>query len=233
MTRTHGARRLRSRTTAGATSAPWASTPPASYTLRGCSRALLAGPRSALALCSQGAAGGGRWLLMAVRGHRGGTRLRLIVTALGTELDPVHEACARFFEGDRSSWKGRLRSTWFTDTCGRRSFPPLENVIENPVQSGQAAPGWMAALVRHISIMRLLSLGYEPYDMRLCRLASSLAAGLTSADGRLGIHAGLRCLPRLKPSRRVLCTNPCTIRVPELRSSSSNVGDVPQTRHAG
>jgi len=74
-------------------------------------------------------------------------RLRLIVTALGTELDPVHEACARFLEGDRGSWKGRRRSAWFTDTCGRRSFAPLRKVIEHPVQSGQAAPGRMAAWV--------------------------------------------------------------------------------------
>ena len=102
--------------------------------------------------------------------------LRLIVTALRTELDPVHEACARFFEGDRSSWKGRLRSAWFTDTCGRRSFPPPRKVIENPLLSGQAAPGWMAALARHISIMRLLSLGYEHHDARLPRLPRSGAS---------------------------------------------------------
>ena len=53
-------------------------------------------------------------------------------------------------------------------------------------------------------------LGYEPYDVRLWRLASSLVAALTSEDGRWAcISVPLR-LPRLKPSRRVLCTNPCT-----------------------
>src|SRR5438034_148582 len=44
-----------------------------SYALRECSRALLAGSKPALASCSQVAAGGDRWLLMAIRGHLGGT----------------------------------------------------------------------------------------------------------------------------------------------------------------
>ena len=42
------------------------------YALRGCSRALLAGSKGALASCSQVAAGGDRWLVMrfgASRGH--------------------------------------------------------------------------------------------------------------------------------------------------------------------
>jgi hypothetical protein len=43
------------------------------YALRGCSHALLTGWKSALASCLQVAAGGDRWLLMAVRGHLGGT----------------------------------------------------------------------------------------------------------------------------------------------------------------
>src|SRR5215471_8853895 len=48
---------------------------PMTYALRGCSRALLAGSKLALASCSQVAAGGNRWLLTAVRGHLGDTRL--------------------------------------------------------------------------------------------------------------------------------------------------------------
>src|SRR5262249_50094487 len=47
---------------------------PMTYALRGCSRALLAGSKLALASCSQVAAGGDRWLLTAVRGHLGDTR---------------------------------------------------------------------------------------------------------------------------------------------------------------
>src|SRR6185312_4304799 len=39
--------------------------------LRACSDALLAGPKPALASCSQVAAGGHRWLLLAVRGISG------------------------------------------------------------------------------------------------------------------------------------------------------------------
>ena len=51
-------------------------------------------------------------------------------------------------------------------------------------------------------------LGYEHYDVRLCRLAWSLVAALTSADGRQAFIPGLRRLPRLNPSRHVSCTNP-------------------------
>ncbi len=39
------------------------------YALRGCHGALLAGSKPALASCSQVAAGGDHWLVMAVRGH--------------------------------------------------------------------------------------------------------------------------------------------------------------------
>ena len=58
--------------------------------------------------------------------------------------------------------------------------------------------------------MNLGPLGYEPYDVRPCRLASSLVALLTSADGQRAFMPGSLRLPRLNPSRRVLCTNPCT-----------------------
>jgi hypothetical protein len=44
------------------------------YALRECSRALLVGSKPASTSCSQVAAGGDRWLLMAIRGHLGGTR---------------------------------------------------------------------------------------------------------------------------------------------------------------
>ena len=51
---------------------------PVSYALRGCHGALLAGSKPALASCSQGAAGGERWLLIAVRGHLRGTRPKCV-----------------------------------------------------------------------------------------------------------------------------------------------------------
>jgi len=47
---------------------------PMTYALRGCSGALLPGSKPVRASCSQVAAGGDRWLLMAVRGHLGDTR---------------------------------------------------------------------------------------------------------------------------------------------------------------
>ena len=58
-------------------------------------------------------------------------------------------------------------------------------------------------------------LGYEPYDVRLCRFTLSLVAALTSEDGRRAFMSGRLRLSRLNPSRRVLCTNPCTNLVAE------------------
>lgn len=63
-------------------------------------------------------------------------------------------------------------------------------------------------------------LGYEPYDARLKRLAWSLVAALTSAYGATHVFADSVGLPRLKPSRCVSCTNPCTNLVPDLLVSS-------------
>jgi hypothetical protein len=58
-----------------------------------------------------------------------------------------------------------------------------------------------------------LSLGYEPYDARLCRLASSLVVALTSEDGRRAFVSGPPRLPRLSLSRCVSCTISCTNRI--------------------
>ena len=54
-----------------------------SYALRGCHGALLAASEPALASCSQVAGGGDRWLLMAVRGHLGGTCPKCVGRVLG------------------------------------------------------------------------------------------------------------------------------------------------------
>ena len=51
--------------------------------------------------------------------------------------------------------------------------------------------------------MNLRPPGYEPYDVRLCRLGPSLVGVLTSADGRRPFGSSLMRLPRLNPSRRV------------------------------
>jgi hypothetical protein len=67
-------------------------------------------------------------------------------------------------------------------------------------------------------------LGYEPYDVCLFRLASSLVAALTSADERRAFIPGPLRLPRLSPSRRVSCTNPCTNQVPEPRVPAGQHG---------
>jgi hypothetical protein len=60
--------------------------------------------------------------------------LRLIVTASAVQLDPAHEADARFFKGDRGCWKAWLRSARLTNACGRRPSASLRKVIESPVQ---------------------------------------------------------------------------------------------------
>ena len=107
--------------------------------------------------------------------------LRLIVSASAVQLDPTHEADARFFESDRGCWKAGLRSAGLTNACGRRPSAPLRKVIESPVQCGGQAG--CRVFLRHISIMRLLSLGYEPYDVRLPRPGRSPVAALTLANG--------------------------------------------------
>ena len=51
-------------------------------------------------------------------------------------------------------------------------------------------------------------LGYEPYDVRLCRPASSLVTALASADGRRAFMPDPLRLPRLNSSRRECTTVP-------------------------
>jgi hypothetical protein len=50
-------------------------------------------------------------------------------------------------------------------------------------------------------------LGYEPYDVRLCRLGLSLVTLLTSVDLLREVFSDLLRLPRLSLSRRVRFTN--------------------------
>jgi hypothetical protein len=119
-------------------------------------------------------------LLLRLLGHVLPSGLRLIVTTSATQLDPVHEADARFFERDRDCWKAGLRSAGFTNACGRRSSPPLRKLIESPAHGGgRAVPDWISVSLRHISIMRLLSLGHEKREAGLRCLAWSPEAGLT------------------------------------------------------
>jgi hypothetical protein len=81
----------------------------------------------------------------------------------------------------------------------------------DPVQSGgQAAPDWMSAFSRHVSIMHLLSLGYEHYDVHLRRLRPSLDVALAWADGQAAVAPGSRCLRRSTLSRVVSFTDPFT-----------------------
>ena len=140
--------------------------------------------------------------------------LRLIVTASAVQPDPAHEADARFFESDRGCWKAGLRSAGLTNARGRRPSAPLRKVIESPVQCGGQAG--CRVFLRHISIMRLLSLGYENYDDCLCGFKLSFIMALTSAGSRRKADSGALHLPRLSLSRPVACTNPCTNPVPDL-----------------
>ena len=80
---------------------------PMTYALRECSRALLAGSKAAPASCSQVAAGGDRWLLMAVRGHLGGTRR--------SPRDPeVVHPCGSQPQGAPRPPNGFQEHPWFT-----------------------------------------------------------------------------------------------------------------------
>ena len=51
-------------------------------------------------------------------------------------------------------------------------------------------------------------LGYEPYDVRLCRLEQSLVTALTSINLRREAALGPVRLRRLKLSRRIRFTSP-------------------------
>jgi hypothetical protein len=62
-------------------------------------------------------------------------------------------------------------------------------------------------------------LGYDPYDVRLCRLGRSPVAVLASADSRLVVVPGLLRLPQFTLSRRVRFTNWFTEVVLDLRVS--------------
>ena len=96
------------------------------------------------------------------------------------QLDPVHETGARLFKRDCSCWKSGLRSARFTNAHCRRPSAPPRKMAADPVQhSDQSVPVRMSAFLRHISIMHLLSLGYEPYDTRLSRPGRSPVAVLT------------------------------------------------------
>jgi hypothetical protein len=87
------------------------------------------------------------------------------------QLHPVNAADSRFFKRHRSCWKRGLWSARFTNAYCRRPSAPPRKMTKDPVQcGGQAVPVPMSVFSRHISIMRLLSLGYEPYDVRIPRL---------------------------------------------------------------
>jgi hypothetical protein len=82
------------------------------------------------------------------------------------QLDPAHGA--RLFKCDRSCWKSGLRSARFTNAHHRRpSGPPPQKMAADPMRCvSQAMPVRTAALLRHISIMHLLS------DSRISQEAS-------------------------------------------------------------
>jgi hypothetical protein len=75
------------------------------------------------------------------------------------QFDPAHGA--RLFKCERSCWKSGLRSARFTNAHHRRpSGPPPQKMAADPMRCvSQAMPVRTAALLRHISIMHLLSIG--------------------------------------------------------------------------
>jgi hypothetical protein len=107
---------------------------------------------------------------------------------------------------------------------------------------GQTVAVRMSAFSRHVSIMRLLPLGYEPTDVRLRCLLGSLVTTLTSADLRYEVVPGLPHLSRLSLSRCARFTNRFTEPVLNLwllrfhgrghARSSLSVGILPYISHA-
>jgi hypothetical protein len=63
------------------------------------------------------------------------------------------------------------------------------------------------------------SLGYEPYDARLCRVGQSPVTALASTDWRYEVVYGFLDLPRLALFRTVRFTNRFTTPVLDLRLS--------------
>jgi hypothetical protein len=104
---------------------------------------------------------------------------------------------------------------------GRQWLPPLSSGLSSICASLRVPHPCPNAVHRQSTgRARRSSLGYEPYDSRLCHLGRSLVAALTSAYGRrVCSPMPLGGLPRLKPSQRVSCTNPCTNLIPDLRVS--------------
>ena len=72
---------------------------------------------------------------------------------------------------------------------------------------GQTAPVRISAFLRHISIMHLLSLGYEASGSGLRRLGRSPLCHLTSASVWEVVVYGGPHLPRLSRSRRISFTD--------------------------
>ena len=78
----------------------------------------------------------------------------------------------------------------------------------------------LAAYLPRSDSESLLSLGYEPYDVRLCRLGQSPVTALTLAGLLREVAPGLLRLPCLSLSRRVRFTNSFTEPVLDLRVSA-------------
>ena len=77
--------------------------------------------------------------------------------------------------------------------------------------------------------MNLRPLGYEQYDVRLCRLGPSPVVALTSDDGFRAVSVGPGRLPCLRACRRVSFTNPLTntgagLRLRALRGATLRPG---------
>ena len=128
-----------------------------------------------------------------------------------TQLDPVHETGARLFKRDRSCWKSGLRSARFTNADCRRPSAPPRKMAADPVQhSDQPVPVRMSAFLRHISIIRLLSLDYEPRDAGFRCPGWSLEVAPAWLNARTP-RSGVSLRPRRSACfRAVPCTNPCT-----------------------
>ena len=124
------------------------------------------------------------------------------------QLDPVHETGARLFKRDRSCWKSGLRSARFTNSHCRRPSAPPRKMAADPVHcGGRTAPVRMSAFLRHISIMHLLSLGYEASGSGLRRLGRSPLCHLTSASVWEVVVYGALHLSRLSRARRISFTD--------------------------
>jgi hypothetical protein len=149
--------------------------------LRGCSGALLAGSKPALASCSRVADGGDRWLLMAVRGHAHTRR-----SSLGYErydVRPRHLGIGRCYAGRLAAGpiRSRLKPSGRITRSSMRAPWHMSRILGSPGGQGEMPVGWIR---RHRGVSAGLTSRRQIRIMRVCGSSWRQFSSDTGASGR-------------------------------------------------